>query len=182
MKSRCTQSRKLLTLYKLCDLYLNFLSSHRRDYSSMYWKSASVDQIVEEYAGQRQMMSHFGKIPMADLNGMRLPMFQKSGNASYEALVLAGLTYDSSWTTQEATAVWPYSLDYASVQDCPMGSCPRASIPGAWVVPVIDWIDTEGVSCSMIDTCVNLCVRPTLKIFSLNFTLASFLQSRRQSR
>jgi hypothetical protein len=117
---------------------------------------ASVERIVEEYSGQREMMSHFGQIPMSDINGMRLPMFQKSGNASYEAMVQSGLTYDSSWTTQNDIGVWPYSLDYASIQDCPMSNCPTASIPGAWVAPLIDWVDLEGTHCAMLDTCVNM--------------------------
>jgi hypothetical protein len=123
-----------------------------------YWQKASVETLVSEFSGQREIMAHFADIPMSDLNGMRLPLFQKSGNASYEALVQSGLTYDSSWATQNyiKPGMWPYSLDYASAQDCPMGHCPTASIPGAWVAPLIDWVDMSNNFCAMLDACIDM--------------------------
>lgn len=86
---------------------------------------------------------------------MRVPQFQMAGNNSVEVLRDIGLTYDSTWQTQEfiEPGLWPYSLDYQSIQSCDVGSCPTASVPGVWVSPLLSWTDIEGYFCTMVDTC-----------------------------
>lgn len=65
------------------------------------------------------------------------------------------LTYDCSWPTLtfRNPGLWPYTLDYQSDQDCPIGPCPTKSLPGVWVVPMIDWVDLDGTVCAMVDSC-----------------------------
>lgn len=133
------------------------LHSITHNYLSAHWRKASVEQLVKEFGGQREMMAYFGKIDFDDIKGMRLPLFELSGNNSYQAMLEAGLQYDSSWPTQQyiAPGLWPYTLEYKSVQDCPIGNCPTASIPNAWVLPISNWVDVEGNVCAMVDACIN---------------------------
>merc|ERR1711936_1306454 len=67
-------------------------------------------------------------------------------------------------TLDPEAALYPYTLDYASVQDCPIEPCPKCEYPGLWVQPMIDleddWIGSNpmypnnGNVCSMLDGCV----------------------------
>lgn len=134
------------------------LHSISHNHLASYWRNASVDQLIEEFGGQREMMAFFGKITFDELKGMRVPQFELSGNNSFEAMVKVGLEYDNSWPTQHfiSPGLWPYSLDYQTMQDCSIGVCPNASIPGAWVSPILDWVDSEGHKCAMVDACAYL--------------------------
>lgn len=131
------------------------LHSITHNYLSQHWRSASVEQLVEEFGGQREMMAHFANIDFDDIKGMRLPLFELSGNNSYEAMAQVGLVYDSSWPSQQyiSPGLWPYTLDYKSIQDCPIGNCPTASVPGIWVNPILNWVDVRNYRCAMIDAC-----------------------------
>lgn len=131
------------------------LHSITHNHMAAHWRNITVDGLVDEFGGQREMMTHFGKIDYNEIRGMRLPSLELSGNNSFLAMKRVGLEYDSSWSTQRfiSPGMWPYSLDYKSTQDCPIGSCPTGAIPGAWVHPVLDWVDTEGHKCSMVDAC-----------------------------
>ncbi|XP_017078809.1 chitin deacetylase 8 [Drosophila eugracilis] len=121
-----------------------------------YWRSADLATVEREFGDQLKMLETFAKVDPKKIQGMRLPFLQISGNTTFEAARRLGLTYDSSWPTQQFKdpAMWPYTLDYKSKQDCQIGPCPEASIPGFWVNPMVTWTDTEGYSCSMIDACV----------------------------
>lgn len=79
-----------------------------------------------------------------------------TGNKSFQALQTIGMKYDCSWPTQSYMdpPLWPYTLDYKSEQDCPIGECPTASFPGIWVQPMVNWRDTSGYVCSMVDACI----------------------------
>lgn len=131
------------------------LHSISHNHMAAHWKNITVDELVEEFGGQREMMTHFAKMEYDEIVGMRLPQFELSGNNSFEAMRRVGLLYDSSWPTQHfiSPGLWPYSLDYRSIQDCPMGTCPSASMPNVWVNPILDWVDSEGYKCSMVDAC-----------------------------
>lgn len=120
-----------------------------------YWREADVKTIEREFGAQLQILERFAKVDPKSVKGMRLPFLQISGNNTFEAAKNLGLLYDSSWPTQQFKdpAMWPYTLDYLSVQDCQIGLCPDASLPGVWVNPMVTWTDTEGYSCSMIDAC-----------------------------
>ncbi|XP_054737880.1 chitin deacetylase 8 [Anastrepha obliqua] len=121
-----------------------------------YWREADVERLMAEFGQQMEMLEKFAKVNRTDIKGMRLPFLQMAGNNSFEAAKRLGLLYDSSWPTQRYRnpAMWPYTLDYRSVQDCQIGSCPNAAIPGFWVNPMVSWVDTAGYSCAMLDGCI----------------------------
>ncbi|XP_037821242.1 chitin deacetylase 8 [Lucilia sericata] len=131
-----------------------------------YWRQADVDLIMREFGNQIDILEKFAKINRKHIRGMRLPFLQISGNNTYVAAKRLGLLYDSSWPTQQYRnpAMWPYTLDYLSVQDCQIRPCPTASLPGLWVYPMVTWVDKEGYSCSMLDGCIYL---PEDKVESL---------------
>ncbi|CAD7012004.1 unnamed protein product [Ceratitis capitata] len=106
-----------------------------------YWREADVELLMAEFGEQIEMLMKFAK---------------SAGNNSYEAAKRLGLLYDSSWPTQRyrSPAMWPYTLDYRSTQDCQIGPCPNAAIPGFWINPMVSWLDTAGYSCAMIDGCI----------------------------
>lgn len=124
---------------------------------STYWRDATYDVIKQEFADQRVQMSHFANIPYDSITGMRLPFLQLSGDNSYRVMADHGLTYDSSWATAaySAPALWPYTLDYRSTQDCLAPPCPTASVPGVWVQPITPWLDLAGNPCSLVHECYN---------------------------
>ncbi|XP_030388321.1 uncharacterized protein LOC115634611 [Scaptodrosophila lebanonensis] len=121
-----------------------------------YWREANVSTIEQEFGDQLTILEAFAKVDPKSVHGMRLPFLQISGNNTFQAAKNLGLTYDSSWPTQQHTnpPMWPYTLDYLSSQDCQIGPCPTASFPGMWVDPMVTWTDTEGYKCSMFDACV----------------------------
>lgn len=100
-------------------------------------------------------MSHFAQIPIEEIKGLRLPLLQQSGDNSYQMMVEQDINYDCSWPTQSflAPGLWPYTLDYLTKQDCPIGPCPIESAAGRWVFPMIMWDDVQGYHCSMTDAC-----------------------------
>lgn len=120
-----------------------------------YWRQISKENLTREFADQRTLMSYFADIDIEDLKGIRVPLFELSGDYSFEIMKEIGLTYDSSWPTQSFInpGAWPYTLDHVSPQDCPIGNCPKGTIPGVWVMPILNWEDIEGVKCAMVDAC-----------------------------
>lgn len=89
------------------------------------------------------------------VSGFRAPFLAIAENM-YKALHLNGFTYDLSWPTGKyyEPPMYPYTLDYKSIQDCPVGECPVMSYPGLWVVPNIDLMNADGSVCgSMMDAC-----------------------------
>lgn len=125
---------------------------------SSYWANLTQDEYYFELADQREMMAHFAKIPIDDIKGVRVPLFQLSGENSYRAMADAGLEYDSSWPTSKYVnpGLWPYTLDYYSTQDCSLGSCPEESVKGIWVQPILTWEDQQEHRCAMVDACQNI--------------------------
>lgn len=60
--------------------------------------------------------------------GWRAPFLEVGGDEMYSAMEELGLEYDCSWPTLKYTnwygskpygALWPYTLDYPSIQVCP---------------------------------------------------------------
>nr|AEA76330.1 chitin deacetylase 2 [Mamestra configurata] len=120
-----------------------------------YWATASYDVIKQEIADQKGQISHFANIPFESIKGVRLPFLQMSGNISFQVMADHGLEYDSSWPTTafRDPGLWPYTLDYASIQDCIVPPCPTASIPKPWIQPMVSWTDLGGFPCAMADGC-----------------------------
>lgn len=131
------------------------LHSITHNHMASHWKNITVDGLMAEFGEQMDIMEHFAKINRSEIRGMRLPLFELSGNNSFEAIRRLGMEYDSSWPSQHyiSPGMWPYSLEYRSIQDCPIGKCPSASMPDVWVNPILDWVDTHGFKCPMVDAC-----------------------------
>lgn len=120
-----------------------------------YWKSLGVEEHKKQFADQIDLINEFAKIPKSEIKGMRLPFLQLSGDNSFKMIEQTSLSYDCSWSSLSyvKNGLWPYTLDFKSVQDCPIGPCPVSSIPGVWVLPMIDWEDQKGFTCAMVDAC-----------------------------
>ncbi|XP_052751015.1 chitin deacetylase 8-like [Galleria mellonella] len=120
-----------------------------------YWQEATPEIMAREFGDQKIQMAHFANIPYESLKGVRIPFLQLGGNSSFQAMSEYGLEYDCTWPTIAYTepGLWPYTLDYASTQDCVIAPCPTASIPGVWVIPMVSWRDLNGTPCSMVDSC-----------------------------
>jgi len=142
--------------------------THRQGTS--YWRDMSYEGWVDEMVGVRKMIGQFAAIDTCQVKGARAPYLQGGGDTMYQMLQEKGFTYDCTWPTRtygyvDAEAgLFPYTLDYKSVQDCPIEPCPKCSHPGLWVQPMIDLEDEqlgvnpqfpdEGMPCSMLDACV----------------------------
>lgn len=98
-----------------------------------------MSELKDEFVGQKYLTSHFAKIPFDDLQGIRMPFLQMNGDKSFEMLNKDGINFDSSWPSQKSPALWPYTLDTISTQDCVIGPCPTQSWNGTWVQPMGSW-------------------------------------------
>lgn len=134
------------------------LHSITHNASTDYWKQISVKGLTDEFAGERDLVAHFGNVPIEEVKGIRLPFLQMSGDSSFEMLNNEKLLYDCSWPSLNyvSPGLWPYTLDTKSDQDCVIGPCPSKSWNGTWVVPMLTWKDRNGYPCSMVDTCLGL--------------------------
>lgn len=122
-----------------------------------YWENISLSTFESEFGDMREIATNFAKIPRDDIQGMRLPFLQVSGNVSFEGMTRLNLTYDSSMPSRFVNpAIWPYTLEYASSQDCMIQPCPTASFPDIWEVPMAMWFDLNNVPCSMVDGCITV--------------------------
>lgn len=114
-----------------------------------------MEEHKKQFADQIDLINEFAKIPKSEIKGMRLPFLQLSGDNSFKMIEQTSLSYDCSWSSLSyvKNGLWPYTLDFKSVQDCPIGPCPVSSIPGVWVLPMINWEDQKGFTCAMVDAC-----------------------------
>lgn len=133
------------------------LHSITHNVSTDYWKNITVNSLSQEFAGERSLISNFASIPVDAMQGIRLPFLQMSGDNSFEMLQKDNFLYDCSWPTRHTSpGLWPYTLDYASTQDCVIGPCPQQSWKGIWVIPMLSWIDGRNQICAMVDACLEL--------------------------
>lgn len=130
--------------------------THRTE--NQFWITADNTTWAKELIGMRNMLNIYGNIPTNKVVGTRAPFFLMGGNDMFSAIRSNGINWDSSWPTSVFNRpgdeiIWPYTLDYASPQDCSIGRCPTESFPGTWVSPLIDMIDINGNPCATLDTC-----------------------------
>ncbi|XP_047519779.1 chitin deacetylase 8 [Pieris napi] len=133
------------------EIALHSISHQSQD----YFRNADKELLRKEFADQKTIITNFGAIPADSIQGIRMPFLQMAGNVSFEVMKEAGLRYDLSMpTTQfDYPGMWPYTLDYASTQDCISGPCPTASLPGLWAIPMVAWTDLAQFKCAMVDAC-----------------------------
>ncbi|XP_022911775.2 chitin deacetylase 7-like [Onthophagus taurus] len=131
------------------------LHSISHETMTTYWDDLSLDGYKDEFGGERTLIAKFADIPEEDIKGLRVPFLQLPGDTSFQAIKDLGLKYDSSWPTlrYQDPPLFPYTLDYLSNQDCPVGKCPTVSLPGVWVQPMVDWTGSDGNVCAMVDSC-----------------------------
>merc|ERR1712181_24539 len=141
--------------------------THRNDIE--YWKGMSAEEFKAEAVGQRRITGQFAALDPCEIKGWRSPFLQGTGDTMYGVLQEENFHYDCTWPTRAfgymdaEQGLYPYTLDYKSVQDCPIEPCPQCSHPGLWEQPMIDledeWIGANpqtphnGNPCSMLDAC-----------------------------
>lgn len=123
-----------------------------------YWRDINLTTFKSEFGDIRTMANHFGLIPLSEMRGVRIPFLQPSGDVSFLGMQELGLSYDSTLPTKAYVdpPLWPYTLEYATYQDCQIEPCPSSSFPGVWEVPMVMWFDEKNIGCSMVDSCVNM--------------------------
>lgn len=135
-----------------------------------YWKGINEQGWSDEALGMKRAITQFSNIPAEYIKGFRSPYLQMGGDEMYGALYKDGFQYDCSWASREYgfqhldTGLYPYTMDYETIQDCEIGPCPQCSYPGFWVQPMLDlednWFDSnplhpdQGQPCSMLDGCI----------------------------
>jgi len=91
----------------------------------------------------------------------------------YEALSASSLQWESSMPTiaHRKPGLFPYTNDFASIQDCQIAPCRNHSFPGFWTFPMIAAMGGNGFSCSMMDTCIPTPVtaQDTFDLLKVNF-------------
>jgi len=130
-----------------------------------YWQTMSKEEWVDEMVGMRRMAGQFAAIDPCEIKGTRAPFLQGGGDVMYSMLEENSFRYDCTWPTRRfgyldaEQGLYPYTLDYKTVQDCPIEPCPECAHPKVWVQPLLDLEDERiingvGQPCSMLDACV----------------------------
>lgn len=164
------------TDYKLVNKYWRELGhemashsvTHKTDQN--YWKGINSEGWMKEALGMRKMITQFANIPADNIEGFRAPYLQMGGDEMYKGLSENGFKYDCSWVSRDFgyqhldNGLFPYTMDFDSIQDCEVGPCPTCSFPGFWVQPMLDlednWFGSNplhpdwGQPCSMLDGCI----------------------------
>uniref|UniRef100_T1INF8 NodB homology domain-containing protein n=1 Tax=Strigamia maritima TaxID=126957 RepID=T1INF8_STRMM len=143
--------------------------SHKAD--TNYWKNGNAKTWTDEMVGMRKMAELYSGIPRKDMRGIRAPLLQGGGNTQFEMMQSHGFEWDCSLPTQNQVdpGIWPYSLKYASNQECQIPPCPTEAFPDVWVVPMIDLFDKNKTACAMLDTCIVTTKKETRDLLSDNF-------------
>ncbi|KAF2357299.1 NodB domain [Trinorchestia longiramus] len=153
-------------LYRMGHEIATHSVSHKADVQN-YWRNMSIEMWTNEINDMKTMLTLYGNVPADDIVGFRVPFLEVGGNDMYQVLLDSGFTYDCSWPSLEYTpwfidgvdgpkgTLWPYTLDYMSIQDQTVGTKPTESFPGLWVAPMTDLQDNRGAPCPMLDQCVS---------------------------
>lgn len=118
-----------------------------------YWKSASLQDVVDELDGQRKIISKFANIPIDDIRGSRIPHFEVVGDTTFDAYTRSGITYDSSWVSLSTSALFPFTLDYKVDYPSQVGSAPTQSHPNIWINPIINLRSQDNNECNVLFSC-----------------------------
>merc|ERR1719334_1479133 len=127
--------------------------THRNNLT--YWAGMSEEEWKKEIVGQRKITGQFSAIDPCEIKGMRAPFLQGGGDNQFFMLENNNFQYDCSWPTRKfgykdaMLGLYPYTLDFKTVQDCEIEPCPKCSHPGLWVQPMIlggrmDWSQPTG--------------------------------------
>lgn len=137
-----------------------------------WWATATKEEQMQEIGGMREILRKWGNVQVKEIKGYRAPYVQVGGNTEFGVLRDLGFLYESSMPTQHfiEPPLWPYTLDYLSTQDCVIQPCPTSSFPGLWEVPLVDYIDQEGILCNFVESCTPPnTVEEAYELFNSNF-------------
>ena len=160
-----------------CDLPLTFFVSHdNTDYSlatelandghelavhsvtrrqpRTFWSEDrnNTEELTDEILDMRELLSRWAHVPKSNVVGYRSPFLASSEN-QLKILHENDFLYDCTMVTNEM--YWPFTLDYKSTICSSSSVCPEESLPGLWVIPVINKVQNSSTSCSMIDSCAH---------------------------
>lgn len=162
------------TDYSLVNRWWNYgheIASHSITHrnNQTYWKTLSEEEWSREIVGERRIAGQLANINPCEISGMRVPFLQVGGDTMADMLTNNNFKYDCSMPTlangftNAENAIFPYTLDFQSEQDCPIPPCPVCNHTGLWVQPMIDledeWLETNpsnpdlGFPCAMLDAC-----------------------------
>ncbi|CAH1367784.1 unnamed protein product [Tenebrio molitor] len=83
---------------------------YRNNGSQEYWQEATLEDIEEEFGGQKIISTTFANIPAEDIVGVRTnPLQFMNGDVSINAFVNSDLKYDNSWPTLSREPMLPYT-------------------------------------------------------------------------
>lgn len=127
--------------------------SHRQP--EKWWQNATVEELRDEFEGERVILSRFANIPMSEIKGIRVPFLQVGWNNQFYMMRESGFLYDSSMVAPGNAPIWPYTLDFRMSHKCVGNNqkCPTRSHPGVWEVPMNQLKTHDGYWCAMIDNC-----------------------------
>lgn len=117
-----------------------------------YWRNLSKNDTIKEMGGQRTILSKFANIPLADVLGARIPLFEFN-NQTFAGLKEAGFLYDNSWTALSVRPYFPHTLDFKSDMQCFISLCQDQGVPGLWEVPIVDWRGMDNEQCNKLQAC-----------------------------
>lgn len=115
-----------------------------------WWKEASAEELTHEINDQKTIMELWGGVPKDAIKGFRAP-FLVTSETELSVLHDNKFSYEASMGTN--THYWPYTLDYKSPICIDPATCPVNSYPGLWLVPIVLYNQSNGVSCPMLDAC-----------------------------
>ena len=94
---------------------------------SSWWANATQEGRREEILGMRDILRKWGNVKAEDVKGYRATYIQVGGNMEFKVLKDEGFLYESSMPTQKFMnpPLWPYTLDYRSIQDCQIPPSPN---------------------------------------------------------
>lgn len=121
---------------------------------SIAWRAGSKALWKKEIAGERDMLSSYGKIDKKEIRGLRAPYLAINGDVTFAMMKEEGFMYDSSMPTAvNEVTMWPYSMDFGTQHRCTVEPCPKQSYPGIWEIPMNALNGDLGSSCAMVDGC-----------------------------
>lgn len=130
----------------------------------MFWDTANYSDYVTEIYGEKMNIVVKSGVPPKEIKGMRVPFLQNGGDNMFKMLKDYNFTYDSSLVTgpikmtqfHSKEPIYPYTLDIPpspKLCDVYPGTCPKASYPGLWEIPLNRMFGNDGMACSMADAC-----------------------------
>ena len=161
-----------------CNVSVTFFASHKNtDYSlatelandghelavhsvtqrtpTTFWSEDrnNTEELTDEILDMRDILSRWAHINKSNVVGYRSPFLASSEN-QLKILHENDFLYDCTMVTNEM--YWPFTLDYKSPNCSSPAVCPEESLPGLWVVPIINKVQNysnTSRSCGLIDSC-----------------------------